>query len=61
MYGYVFHGINGPNHGQASKTQWFLLNDICMDNPLAGLLWERQLEEVLLVLAGKKYRTGNVF
>ena len=30
-------------------------------HPLAGLLWERQVEEVLSSLERKKYRTGNVF
>ena len=95
IFGYVFHDRNGPNHDQTLKTQWFLLNEICMVilwqdyygkgnlrksyaysytvkkdysylcmgmtsnwlekqninpmwHPLAGLLWERQFEEVLL-------------
>ena len=59
--GYVFHDTNGRNLGQASKTQWFLSNETCTDTPLAGLLWERQVEEVLSSLERKKYRTGNVF
>ena len=31
MYGYVFHGIIGPNDGQTSKTQWFFSNETCAD------------------------------
>ena len=27
--GYVFHDMNGRNHGLTLKTQWFLLNEIC--------------------------------
>ena len=29
-------------------------------HPLTGLLWERQLKEVLLGFGWKKYRIGNV-
>ena len=37
------------NHGLTFKTQWYLLNESNID-PLAGLLRERQFEEVLLEL-----------
>ena len=30
-------------------------------HPLAGLLWERQVEEVLLKLGWEKYRIGNAY
>ena len=50
-YGYVFHDKNGPNHGQASiEDPVFLLERHLYGHPLAGLLWERQFEEVLLEL-----------
>ena len=48
-----------PNHGQTLKIQWFLLERNLNGHPLAGLLQERQFEEVLLVHLGlgvKKYR-----
>ena len=48
MCGYVFHDTSGQNHGSTSKTQWFLLSEICTDT--AGLLWERRLDRVLLGL-----------
>ena len=35
-------------HGPVWKTQSFLLSEICMVIPLAGLLWERAIEKVLL-------------
>ena len=37
--------INDQNLGQTLKIQWFLLNEICTVIPLAGLVWERQVEE----------------
>ena len=39
------------NLGQASKTQWFFLDEICSDT---RLLWERHFEEVLLGLGGEE-------
>ena len=48
--GYVFHDTNGRNLGQIEDTMV----------PLAGLLWERQFEEIPSNLERKKYRTGNV-
>ena len=36
------------NHGPVWKTLSFLLSEICMVISLAGLLWERQFEKVLL-------------
>ena len=55
-YGYVFHDTNGRNPWKKLKIPWYLLNEICMDTPLAVSLWERQFEEVLLELAWKKYQ-----
>ena len=53
-YGFVFHNTNGPNLGQTLKTQWFISNEICTVTPLAGLLWERQLEKVPMERAWEK-------
>ena len=47
-FGFVYHDTNGQNHGPVWKTQLFLLNGICKVIFLAGLLWERQFEKILL-------------
>ena len=44
----------GQNHGPAWKTQSFPLERNLYGHPLAGLLWERQFEEVLLGLGWEK-------
>ena len=64
---------NGPNLGQTLKTQSFTERNL-YGHPLAGLLWERQFEKILLKYgwekvpnwewmlrsgSGKKYRIGN--
>ena len=58
MYGY---DTNGRNHGRTLKIQWHLLSENLYGHPLAGLLWERQFEEILSGLGWEKYRIGNVF
>ena len=50
MYGYLFHDTSGPNHGQTSKTQWFLSNEICTDIHLLASCAKDDFEEVLLGL-----------
>ena len=45
---------NGQNHGPVWKTQSFLLSEICAVILLAGLLWERQFENILLKYGWKK-------
>ena len=47
-FGFVYHDTNGLNHGPVLKTQSFLLKGICTVILLAGLLWERQFEKILL-------------
>ena len=47
-FGFVYHDTNGQNHGPVWKTQSFFLNGICTVIFLAGLLWERQFEKILL-------------
>ena len=47
-FGFVYHDTNGLNHGPEWKTQSFLLNGNLYGHPLAGLLWERQFEKILL-------------
>ena len=39
-------------YGRPSRS--FLLSEIFTDNPLAGLLWERQFEKVLLEYGWEK-------
>ena len=60
IYGYVFHTTNGQNHGQASKTQWFLLNETCMDTHLLATWEKHDSRKFCWNLDGKKYRIGNV-
>ena len=50
-----FHDTNGQSHGPVWKIQSFLLSEMCTVIPLAGLLWERQFEKILL-----KYGWENV-
>ena len=52
---------HGQNHGQASKTQWFFSNEICTDIHLPASCGKDNLRKFCWDLAGKKYRTGNVF
>ena len=53
-FGSVYHDTNGQNHGPVWKTQSFLLNEICTVILLAGLLWERQFEKILLKFGWEK-------
>ena len=39
---------SGHNHGQTSKTLWFLFEKNLYGHPLAGLLWERQFGNIRL-------------
>ena len=61
MYGYLFHDTRGPNHGQTSKAQWFLSNEICTDIHLLASCAKDDLRKFYWDLDDKKYRTGNVF
>ena len=53
-YGFVYHDTNGQNHGPVWKTQSFLLSENLHGHPLAGLLWERQFEKILLKYGWEK-------
>ena len=55
-YGHVLHNTNCRNHGQdpVVPPERNLYGHL-----LAGLLWERQFEEVLLELKWEKYWSGN--
>ena len=41
-------------HHPVWKTQSFILSEICNGHPLAGLLWERQFEKILLKYGWEK-------
>ena len=56
--GYVFHDTSGPNLGQTSKTQWFLLNETCIDTHLLASCWKDRLRRFFWDLDEKKYRLG---
>ena len=47
-FGFVYHDTNGLNHGPVWKTQVVPLERNLYSHPLAGLLWERQFEKILL-------------
>ena len=47
-FGFVYHDTNGQNHGPVWKTQSFPLERNLYGHPLAGLIWERQFERILL-------------
>ena len=60
-FGFVHHDTNGLNHGPVWKIQSFLLKGI-YTHPLAGLLWERQLEKILLKsTVGRRFPIGNAY
>ena len=60
IHGYVFHDIYGPHHGQTSKTQWFLSNEICTDIHLLECYWKDNSRKFCWDLDWKKYQIGNV-
>ena len=55
IFGYVYHSTNGKNHGPVMKNPVVPFERNLHGRPLAGLLWERQFEKVLL-----KYGWENV-
>ena len=59
-FGFVYHDTNGQNHGPVWKTQSFLLKGFFFGHPLAGLLWERQFEKILLKHGWRKFQIVNV-
>ena len=59
MYEYVFQFLNELKSWEFTEGA-VLLEKIFVD-PLAGLLWKRQLESIDLNLVGKKFRIGNDF
>ena len=53
-YGYVFHDTNTPKSWEDMEDPVLpLVRNLC-GHPLAGLLWERRFEEILLELAREK-------
>ena len=48
IFGYFYRNTNGQTHGPVWKTQSLFLSGICTVILRPGLLWERQLEKVLL-------------
>ena len=47
-FGFVYHDTNGQNHGSSMEDPVVRLERNLYGHPLAGLLWERQFEKVLL-------------
>ena len=50
------HPVEGPNNRTRLENWWFTLKRNLYGHPLAGLLWGRTLEEVLLKQIGEKVR-----
>ena len=46
---------------QYGRPSRFLLSEICNGHPLAGLLWERQLEKILLKYGWEKASNWDCF
>ena len=54
IFGHVYQNTNGQDHDPVWKIQSSLLNRNLYGHPLAGLLWERQFEKVLLKYGWRK-------
>ena len=52
--GFVYHDMNGQNHGSSMEDPVVLLERNLYGHPLAGLLWERQFEKILLKYGWEK-------
>ena len=61
IFGYVYHDTNDPTLGPTLKTQLFLFNENLCGHPIAGLLWERQFEKVLLGPGWESTELGNSY
>ena len=48
QFGFVYHDTNGLIHGPVVEDPVIPLERNLYDHPLAGLLWERQFEKILL-------------
>ena len=55
-----FHDTSGPNLGQTSKTQWFLLKEMCAVTGLVASCGKDKLRKLYWNLDEGKYRIGNV-
>ena len=60
MYAYVFHDTNWPNSwtNKNSEDPVVLLERNLDGDPLTGLLWWREFEEVLFKLGWENYNLG---
>ena len=54
MHGYVFHDIDGLKSWSSIEDAVVPLERNLYGHPLAGLLWDRQFEEVLWKLGWEK-------
>ena len=61
IFGYAFHDTDGQNHCPTLKTQWFFLNEICMDTHLQGYCGKDSSRKGYWNWNGNKYRIGNGF
>ena len=61
QFGFVYHDTYGQNHGPVSKIWSFLQSENLYGHPMAGLLWERQCEKILLKYGWEKYQIGNAY
>ena len=54
IFGYVYRNTNGQNHGPRMEDPVVFLKQNLYGHPLAGPLWERQFEKVLLKYGWEK-------
>ena len=53
-FGFVYHDTNGLTHGPVMEDPVVPLERNLYGHPLAGLLWERQFEKILLKHGSEK-------
>ena len=61
IFGYVCQNTNGLKSWSSMEGSVVPLERNLYGHPLAGLLWERQLDKVLLETVGKKFQFGKAY
>ena len=61
IFGYVYQSTKWPKSWSSMEDPVVPLERNLYGHPLAGLLWERQFEKILLKYGWDKFQIGNVF
>ena len=61
IFGYVYHDTHGQIHGPVWKTQWFLLNDICMVIPWQDCYGKGNLRKSYWNTVGRRFPVVNAY